>query len=283
MFGSDANMIPQFLQVAARVGGGVTSAVAPTIVASAPSSLAASSAKGAFHVLSLAVSSTIRGGGGTAMLDHSAAVATYFGDIRTPAMLIVGASIAALFDNTVEMAKRNNKAERLCIRTYNVCVMLSFMLSLYAIVTATAAGVMVLRGEFNPLALSAYELLQREFLFEFSSVRLSYLMSLLSFVVGVTSRALLEYNLLRKGRGDTAMALSLAMGSLILYLGSYINSTMGGNLWSMSMTVLSTILHRIIHHRGPLQLASIACLILSAGFIGRGTCRTIRLEDTKND
>jgi len=230
------------------------------------------------------VVAALRGG---ALTDYSSAASSFFGDIRTPASLIVGASIGALFADATKPneLKKRNRAERLFIRVYNVCVMLSFMLSLSAIVTATAAGVMVLHGDFDPLATSAYSLLSREFAFEFMTVRLSYLVSLLSFIVGVTSRALLEYNLLRKGNEDMALSLTLAMGALVTYLCSYINSTLyeSQNLFGMLVYVVKVIFRRALQDHKPLQIVSIACSTLAAAFFARAARRTRKMEENSSD
>lgn len=232
----------------------------------------------------LSVVAALRGG---ALTDYSSAASSYFGGIRTPASLIVGASIGALFTAATKPTelKKRNRAERLCIRVYNVCVMLSFMLSLSAVVTATAAGVMVLHGDFDPLATSAYNLLNREFAFEFMTVRLSYLLSLQCFIVGITSRALLEYNLLRKGSEDMAMSLTLAMGALVTYLCSYINSTLyeSQNLFGMLVYVVQAIFRRALQEHKPLQIVSIACLTLAAAFFARAVRSTRKLEENSSD
>lgn len=79
------------------------------------------------------------------------------------------------------------------------------MLSLCTVVFATAAGVTILRGDFNPMAESAYALLSKQFEFEFLTVRLSYLSSLLSFAIGIAGRILLEYKRLHKERREEAI------------------------------------------------------------------------------
>jgi len=231
----------------------------------------------------------LRGGGGAAAVlsDYSSAAGDYFGGVRTPASLVVSASIGALFTGVTkptELAKRN-RIERLSIRLYNVSMMVSFMLSLCAIVTETAAGVVVLHENFDPMAKSAYDLLNREFAFEFLTVRLSYLLSLLTFVVGVTCRALLEFELLKKGNQDTALALSFSMGAMVMYLWSYINRTLydSQTLGSMALTAVSIVVRRILNERTPLQFAAITSLALSVVFCGRAVRKTTKLEENTKD
>jgi len=234
---------------------------------------------------SLSLVSALRGG--AALVDYSSEVCSYFASIRTPASLIVAASIGALFTDATKPTelKKRNKAERLCIRSYNVCVMLSFMLSLCTIVTSTAAGVMVLHGDFDPLAESAYALLHNEFAFEFMTVRLSYLVSLLTSIGEVTNRALLEYNLLRKGNEDMALTLSFGMGALVLHLWSYINSTLydSQTLFGMAVTLCSIILRRTLKDHRPLQIGSVACSAIATVFFVRAARKTKLKEDTKKD
>ena len=204
--------------------------------------------------------------------DYSASAAEYFGGIRTPASLIVGASLGALFTDTnvydedapqEHYYKIKTRAERLCIWLYNASVLLAFMLSLCTVVTATAAGVTILHGDFDPKAASAYLLLSTVFEYEFMVVRLSYLYSLLSFMVGITNRALLEFRLLKPERRNGALAICFGMAALVLHLWSYINCTLHEtqNLAGMTIRLARLVLRRAFYEHKPLQLLSLVFMV----------------------
>jgi hypothetical protein len=116
--------------------------------------------------------------------------------------------------------------ERLVIQIYHAMVLISFILSLSTIVVATAATVTIMHGTFDVMAETAYILLQRELEFEFVSSRWAFLMSLVTFLVGVTGRVLLEFNLLTEKRRSLALGVVFSMTALVSHLFSYINSTL---------------------------------------------------------
>jgi len=134
------------------------------------------------------------------------------------------------------------------------------MLSLCTVVTATAAGVTILHGDFDPKAVSAYILLSTVFEYEFMAVRLSYLYSLLAFVFGITNRVLLEFKLLKNERREAALAVCCAMAALVTHLWSYINCTLheSQNLAEMTVRLATIVVQRANHERKPLQLVSLA-------------------------
>lgn len=218
----------------------------------------------------------IRGGaaGASAVLNDFASDADgYFGAIRTPASLILGASLGALFTNINdrdEMAAKT-KGERQCTRLYNSCVLLSFMLSLCTVVFSTAAGVTIMHGGFDPMAKSAYDLMMKEFEFEFITTRLSYLSSLLSFIVGITGRVLLEYKLLRKEKSEEAYAVCFGMGAIVMHLWSYINSTLysSQSLIGLAIRLGKLTVQRAVHEHRPLQVLSLGCFVISTYFLTR--------------
>lgn len=214
----------------------------------------------------------LRGGdAATLVKDFSGDAAGYFSGIRTPASLILGASLGALFAPSFqpEDMKFKTPAERLCVRFYNSCVLVSFMLSLCTLATATAAGVTIMHGNFDPMAASAYQLLFREFEFEFTTTRLSYLSSLLSFILGVLSRTLVEFNLLDKKRREEALVVCFAMAALVTHIWSYINSTLYSNqsLIGMALQLTKMTLSRALLEHRPLQILSVGCSVVSTAFL----------------
>lgn len=218
-----------------------------------PATSAAAAASNSINMLLMKSVVTIRGGRAAtavALQNFASEAEGYFGGIRTPASLILGASLGALFTdvNDRDEMKTRTRAERECTRLYNSCVLLSFMLSLCTVVFATAAGVTILRGDFNPMAESAYALLNKQFEFEFLTVRLSYLSSLLSFVIGIAGRILLEYKLLHKERREEAIVVCFGLGAVVTHMWSYINSTLYS---SQSLAGMAMKLGAIIVQGGP--------------------------------
>jgi hypothetical protein len=166
---------------------------------------------------------------GVVLKNFSGDAVSYFAGVRTPASLIAGSSLGALFSlkGLLKDIETKPRMEQLVIRIYHVMVLLSFFLSLSTIVVATAAIVTVLHGlDNNVMAETAYLLLRRELDFEFISCRWAYLMSLLTFLVGVTGRVLLEFNLLTEKRQSLALGVVFGMTTLVSHLFAYINSTL---------------------------------------------------------
>jgi hypothetical protein len=165
---------------------------------------------------------------GVVLKDFSGAAAGYFGGVRIPASLIAGSSLGALFSlkGLLENMETKSPTERLVIQIYHAMVLISFILSLSTIVMATAATVTIMHGTFDVMAETAYILLQRELEFEFVSSRWAFLMSLVTFLVGVTGRVLLEFNLLTEKRRSLALGVVFSMTALVSHLFSYINSTL---------------------------------------------------------
>lgn len=219
------------------------------------------------------IAAALRGGASSSVVlhDYSGVVAEYFSSIRTPASLILGASIGALFvtDLSGGTMREKSKSERLCTRFYNTCVLFSFLLSLCTTVTATAAGVTLLHHSGLAKAESAYAVLMRDFEYEFITVRLSYLSSLLCFVIGITSRIMLEYKLLDKRRRDEAYVVCFSIGAVVAHLWSYINSTLHSSqsLFGLFVSLIQIIVRRGFHEHKPLQVVSIACSTLAAIFL----------------
>jgi hypothetical protein len=71
---------------------------------------------------------------------------------------------------------------------------MAFVLSLDVIATATMASTSILHGRFNQIAENAYQLMVREFEYDFVTTRWSFLVSLFCFLGVVTSRLMLEFD-----------------------------------------------------------------------------------------
>ena len=176
------------------------------------------------------------------MKDYSSDAIQFFDAVRTPASLIAAASLSVLFTeewfkgrltggsfdnilpNGILSPANSIRCGAFLTSTYQMLIFSSFLFSIATVLLATSAGIGILNGNFNPYASSAYMLLKREFEFELLSARLGFFYSLFSFIVGVTTRFLLEFDLLNKRR--EAIIVLFGTFSLITHLTSYVNSTL---------------------------------------------------------
>ena len=177
--------------------------------------------------------------------DQSHAVDSFFASIRVPASFIVATSFSEMFgiynsngaagDDDVDGSKNSTVVQRylqgLCIG----CQFVTFMLSLSVVVFSTSALIRGLTANFDPYAENGYELLFREFHYEFIVTRWSFEMSLFGFLVAVCCKILYEFELFNVTSDDfdrqhleVGIAIVLIMSSLCLHLFSYINSTLIG-------------------------------------------------------
>lgn len=202
---------------------------------------------------------------GAPVMDFTNAALGFFSGVRIPSALIAGSSLGAFF-SLIDLAKDSEHktyGERILIRCYHILFLMSLALSLNVVITSTVAGTTLLLGHHDTMATSAYEFLNREMLFEFVSTRWSFLVSLLSFIGGVTTRALLEFDLLNKNRRRASIVLVLSMSTLLSHLLSYINGTLINwpNLGVMTLSLLKMTLHRAATYKKPLEIFSIVCFV----------------------
>lgn len=150
------------------------------------------------------------------------------------------------------------------IKSYHFFSLIAFLLSLNTVVIATIAHTSILHGRFNEVAETAYMLMKREFEYEFVSVRWSFLTSIFMFLGMVTSRILIDFGLVKKGRilcarKDMAMLTVCSMGALASHLLSYVNQS----LWCwrsyprMTVYLGQLIMQRAFAERKPLQILSV--------------------------
>ena len=209
----------------------------------------------------------------TSLVDYASAATSWFGGIRVPATLLVGASFGQIFALAQKTQDTSNlpPLERYVLHAHNAMMLLSFLCSLSTLVISTATSVTILNNKFNHLAASGYDLLKREFEFEFMTCRLGYLSSLLSFLIGATCRILMEYHLLRRERLEGAIAVLLVMTGTISWLFSYVNSTLfcWPHLPAMTWDFLKLVWHRTQWTGHPLAVSSLICFILSVISTGR--------------
>lgn len=201
--------------------------------------------------------------------DFSGQALGYFVGIRLPASFLAGSSLGAIFTLKSAVANISSRTtiERRCIEFYHISALLAFILSFNTIFTATVACTAVLHGRFDPMAETAYGLLRREFDYEFTTVRWSFLMSLFSFLGAVTARMLIEFDLLSKDCGsthtrrDVGLAVVFSMAALIAHLLSYVNQ----NLWcwksliGMTVHFFKLLFRRSFVEQSPMEVLSLCC------------------------
>lgn len=179
--------------------------------------------------------------------DYSGAIGGFFGGVRIPASLITGASLGALFTMTGRLKDKSvlTKTELVLVKVYNALVLVSFVLSLSTVVFATAANTAVLHGGFDPMAKSAYELLVRQFHYDFVATRLGFLVALVTFIKAVFIRTIIEFDLVKADSHHGLICVSLIGVSLACHLLSYINSTLfcWGNLFPMMVHFMKVSSH----------------------------------------
>jgi hypothetical protein len=153
--------------------------------------------------------------------DFSREAIGFFTSIRIPAALIAGSSLGALFvmiRSTTQPDKESYKRNVITIWIYHALSLLSLLLSLNVIVTATSASNTMLIQNVNPLAQSAYHVLMREMKFEYLTTRWSFYAALLCFLKAVLFRALLEFDLLRKDRLRPALLVTFSVASFFAHV-----------------------------------------------------------------
>ena len=196
--------------------------------------------------------------------------------IRVPASFITGVSFSELF-TTYNINNNQNNSEdsdiqrRLQIACL-ICQGFTFVLSLSVVMLSSSALVRGLTANFDPYAESGYELLFREFHFEFLCARWAFNTAMFGFLLAVGCKILYEFQLFDvNGDGferwhlEIGIAVVLIMTALTLHLGAYLNSTLIGwaNMWDMTLDLVKMLAHRGIHQSHPME--AISLVILAAG------------------
>lgn len=207
----------------------------------------------------------------SAARDYSGTAISYFDSMRVPAALIAGSTLATLFSlasrTKDSQASERSQIESIVLIIYHILAVSSLLLSLNTVVTSTATSNMVLFGCPNPVATSAFALLKREYEFEFQLARWSFYIGLFSFLGTVATRALVEFELLRKRRIRSAAFLLSSFGVLFFHLLAFVNTRLYcyRDLGEMTKAVVTMWFQRSISGRSPSELASIFCFFFATG------------------
>lgn len=195
------------------------------------------------------------------MHNFSSSASGYFGSIRIPATLITGNSLGFLFVFKHISLENKTTLEKFVLRLYHACVLFAFGLALTTVIISTSAYVSMLHGRYNPYATTAYEMMRREFDYEFSITRWCFLVSLLNFIGAVTTRVIIEFELLSPEKRLYLYALLAFMTSVTTNVLSYINRTMycWGSLLGLTIHVMKLSFESLTNgDTSPLQLVSFA-------------------------
>lgn len=177
--------------------------------------------------------------GADPLTDFTGAAIQFFNSERVTAALIAGASLSSLF-SLAKLAKEVGSTPKTkddlhqtltwtLTRLYHGLCLMSVLLSLNVVVISTLACSTLLLENHNGMAFNAYEFLFRELRYEFITTQWSFLMGLLSFIVSIATRSLLEFDLIRKGRRRSGLFVVFSISALLAHLVSYINSTL--HMW----------------------------------------------------
>lgn len=196
------------------------------------------------------------------------AVGGYFGGVLTPASIVSGTCLGELYVlPTFAADPGRTSTEKFLIKLYRLLTWTAFTLALSAVITCTIASVRILGGEFDPMAGTAFELLRREFEYEFVCTYWSFAVSLLCFVIIVTLRFVLEFNLLRsEDRTDTAKFVGFSSVALVAHLVSDLNEALFSysNLWKMTLSLVRIVVGRVVEE--PTAMRIVALLATAGAF-----------------
>lgn len=217
------------------------------------------------------------GAAAVVLKDFASTAGAYFGQVRTPASLVVGSSLSALFNFSrlkQDDLEAKSPLELTLLRIYLVTMLISYTLSLSTIIIASGASVTIIHGRFDAMAETSYQLLKREFDYEFTVTRWAFLVALLNFLTGITLKLVLEFKLLAKKRRNHLFAIVGIMTAVLTHLLSYINSTLycWNNIFDMTWHVMELIYRHTFPKTGgvqPMQLISVAAGAIGVYFAGK--------------
>lgn len=204
------------------------------------------------------------------LTNYTLEASRFFLNYRTPAALIAAASLQALLHLTRihhKQDRRNKKKNRLEEWMVSIChinFLLAFALSLIILIISTTTEIRIYRGDFKPLAENVFDLLNKEFYFDFAAVRWCFLGSLFALIRGVGSHLLLEYNLLEGGKRFEGMIVFTAIVSVLTGLLSYMNDAGTMKPWSnylcMTIDLIKMVWVDTISLQKPLLIVSLLAL-----------------------
>jgi hypothetical protein len=119
-------------------------------------------------------------------------------------------------------AADDSEVETLLIQVTQFLITMAFMTAITSVVSGTSASVKILHGGFDPIAATPYDLLVRNFEFEFLSVRWTFLTSIFCFLIGTGTQGIVQFDLLGKKR---VLAIFIgALTNMTCFLVLYVNN-----------------------------------------------------------
>ena len=203
------------------------------------------------------------------MSDYTGTAINYFSSVRIPASMIAGSALAALFSlsSKIKDSEINNRSVlvTMVLLFYHLFALSSLLLSLNTIITCTAAASSLMFGCDNPIATSPYELMKREYEFEFLMTRWSFYMSLFTLLGAIACRALVEFDLLQRDRIRSALVIISAFNGLFFHLLSFVNERIYcyHNMTEMTIDVFLLWYRKTIASGGVCELTSMLCFSVS--------------------
>lgn len=170
---------------------------------------------------------------------------TYFDSVKVSSTLIAASSMTALFTFTGESKETFNfsRLHIMLLRIYHVFSLLSFCLSLTAVLTSQAASSSLLLNNSHALANRSgdvFSFLRTYMNFEFVLTRWSMFTSIVFFFLSTTFRMLVEFGLFSKTRRLAGTMVSAMMSGVICFMFSFANTANAGlpGPWSMTKEVV---------------------------------------------
>ena len=158
--------------------------------------------------------------------DHSHQVYHFFDQYRTPFAVLCASSLYAFFQVTSKHRVETKKGyEKFLTRQLHFSFITPFMLSLVVLLISTMTVTTILRGDFDPKAETAYELVMKEFKFEYVAIQWCCIISIISMIRGVYIHAVVDHRLFDNKKEEFAMVVT-DLFSFITGALAYINSSL---------------------------------------------------------
>lgn len=191
--------------------------------------------------------------------DHSHQVYHFFDQYRTPFAVLCASSLYAFFQVTSKHRVETKKGyEKFLTRQLHFSFIIPFMLSLVVLLISTMTVTTILRGDFDPKAETAYELVMKEFKFEYVAIQWCCIISIISMIRGVYIHAVVDHRLFDNKKEEFAMVVT-DLFSFITGALAYINSSLYSwdSFYGMTCDLFKMIWHGYVDTQKPLRTLSL--------------------------
>eukprot|EP01083_Nonionella_stella_P140598 431405_1 len=193
------------------------------------------------------------------LVDHSHQLYHFFDLYRTPFGIICAASLYAIFQATSKHRIDQKKGwEKFATRQLHIAFVTPFVLSLTVLLVATMTTSTILRGDFDPKAESAYDLMMREYKFQYVGIQWCCIVSIISLIRGIYIYWVLDNGLLHDKKEEFAMVV-FDLFSFITGALAYVNSSLYSwdSFYEMTCDLFKMIWHGYIDELKPLRALSL--------------------------